>query len=79
MIKINDSIYVIGGDTMRINPWLQGGNSFGTTGYFGTRDYNHIDFYTNAIKRGRWTNTGNLLLGDDADYGYKLAVKWNHL
>lgn len=75
MMKMNDSIYTFGCDTLRLSvAWLQGGNTFGTTGYFGTRDNNHIDFYTNAIKRGRYTNTGNFLIGGDADYGYKAAV-----
>ena len=75
LIKINDSIYASGCDTLRLSvAWLQGGNTFGTTGYLGTRDNNHIDFYTNATKRGRWTNTGNLLLGGETDYGYKASI-----
>jgi hypothetical protein len=73
--KVDDSIYVIGIDTLRLSvAWLQGGNTFGTTGFFGTRDNNHIDFYTNNTRRGRWTNTGNLLVGTESDNGYKLAV-----
>src|SRR5688500_19314283 len=41
MMKVNDSIYTIGCDTLRLSvAWLQGGNTFGTTGYFGTRDNN---------------------------------------
>jgi hypothetical protein len=56
LLKITDSLYIVGGDTLRINPWLQGGNRFGTTGSFGTMDNNHIDFYTNSRKRGRCTN-----------------------
>jgi hypothetical protein len=76
MSKLDDSIYVIGIDTLRLSvAWLQGGNRFGATGKFGTLDNNHIDFYTNNTKRGRWTNTGNLLVGtESADNNYKLAV-----
>jgi hypothetical protein len=75
LTKIDDSIYTVGIDTLKLSvAWLQGGNRFGTTGKFGTRDNNHIDFYTNDIKRGRWTNTGNLLIGTETDNGYNLAV-----
>ena len=62
LLKITDSLYIVGGDTLRLNPWLQGGNRFGTTGVLGTLDNNHIDFYTNALQRGRWTNNGNLIV-----------------
>src|SRR5688572_2228874 len=67
LLRINDSISVIGCDTLKMNPWLQGGNWFGTTGSFGTMDDNHIDFYTNGQKRGSWTNTGNVIIGNGAD------------
>ncbi len=77
VIKINDSVFLIGADTLtipKINPWLQGGNAFGTTGKFGTLDNNPIDFYTNNVQRGRWTNGGNFLIGTTSDAGYKLNV-----
>jgi hypothetical protein len=75
LTKVDDSIYVVGGDTIKLSvAWLQGGNKFGTTGLFGTLDNNHIDFITNNTKRGRWANTGNLLIGGETDYGYKMAV-----
>ncbi|HVU55681.1 MAG TPA: hypothetical protein VHD83_11545 [Puia sp.] len=74
VIKLNDSAYIIGGDTLKGNPWLQGGNRFGTTGRFGTLDSNHVDFYTNDTLRGRWTAKGNLLLGATTDLGNKLQV-----
>ncbi|WP_207513816.1 hypothetical protein [Longitalea luteola] len=75
LAKVSDSIYLIGIDTLRLSgAWLQGGNTWGTTGYFGTRDNNHIDFYTNNTQRGRWTNAGNLLLGTTSDNGVKLQV-----
>jgi hypothetical protein len=73
--KVNDSIYLIGADTFRLSyAWLQGGNTFGTTGFFGTRDNNHIDFYSNNIRRMRLSNSGNLLLNTTADDGYKLQI-----
>jgi hypothetical protein len=77
LLKITDSLYIVGGDTLRMNPWLQGGNRFGTTGSFGTMDNNHIDFYTNGLQRGRWTNTGNFHLGSVSGYdytGYKMRI-----
>src|SRR5581483_5148539 len=46
VMKINDSLYLIGADTLRVgspNAWLQGGNAFGTTGILGTLDSNHLD------------------------------------
>jgi len=79
VIKINDTLYLIGSDTLKVPPivsgaWVQGGNSFGTTGVFGTSDNNHLDFYTNNIQRGRLTNTGNLLIGTTNDAGYKFDL-----
>jgi hypothetical protein len=75
MIKINDSIYVIGGDTMRMNPWLQGGNRFGTVGKFGTLDDNPIDYYTNNTFRGRWATNGNFVIGSSVDEGNKFQIR----
>jgi hypothetical protein len=77
LLKLTDSVYIVGGDTLRMNPWLQSGNRFGTTGVFGTMDNNHIDFYTNSIYRGRFTNTGNLHIGVTADNGDKLQIAGN--
>jgi hypothetical protein len=71
---VNDNLYLIGADSLKLNAWLQGGNSWGTTGIFGTKDNNHIDIYTNNTFRGRWTNTGNLLIGTTTDNNYKLNV-----
>jgi len=73
--KINDSIYLVGNDTLKLSgAWLQGGNTFGTTGILGTRDNNHLDFITNNTQRGRFTSAGNLLLGTTTDDGNKLQV-----
>jgi len=62
---------MLGPDTLAVqpHPWVQGGNSFGTTGIIGTKDNNHMDFYSNNIPRGRLTNTGHWLLGTTADNG----------
>jgi hypothetical protein len=70
--KLNDSMYLIGADTLRTQPnaWVRGGNSFGGTGILGSLDNNHVDLYTNNLQRGRLTNTGNLLLGTTSDDGY---------
>ncbi|AEV99269.1 hypothetical protein A4D02_32225 [Niastella koreensis] len=75
LLKMSDSIFIIGGDTLRMNPWLQGGNRFGTTGKFGTLDNNHIDFYTNNSQRMRLTNTGNLLVGTNIDDGNIVQIQ----
>jgi len=80
MIKINDSTYLFGNDTLKINQglyWKQGGNSFGTTGIFGTTDNNHVDFYTNNILRGRIAKTGNWMVGSTTDLGQKFQVNGN--
>jgi hypothetical protein len=71
--KLNDSLYVIGADTLKtaVHPWVQGGNAFGTTGILGTMDNNHLDFYSSGNQKMRLTNTGNLLLGTATDAGYK--------
>ncbi|WP_207513817.1 hypothetical protein [Longitalea luteola] len=77
LLKISDGVYVVGADTLKLNPWLQGGNRFGTTGVLGTMDNNNIDFYTNSTFRSRFTNTGNLHIGVVADNGDKLQMSHN--
>ncbi len=74
--KLNDSLYLIGADTVKVktNAWTQGGNSFNSTGVFGTMDNNHLDFYSNSTQQMRLANTGNLLVGTTTDEGYKLNV-----
>jgi len=76
MVRLNDSQYVFGADTLNLarNYWRQGGNFFGTTGILGTLDSNHIDFYTNNTRRGRWMGNGNLLVGTTTDNGAALQV-----
>src|ERR1044072_2177398 len=63
LMRLNDRIAVICCYTLKMNPWLQGGNRFGTIGSFGTMDNNPIDYYTNGAFRGRWATTGNLVIG----------------
>jgi len=74
--KLNTFTYLVGGDTlaMPVNPWLQGGNTFGTTGILGTFDNNHLDLYTNSTQRARFTAGGNLLLGTSFDNTHRLQV-----
>jgi len=64
-IKLSDTSYLIGADTIktRLNPWIQNGNTFGTTGKLGTLDNNHLDLYTNNTFRARYTNAGKVLIG----------------
>jgi hypothetical protein len=59
--------------------WLQGGNSFGSTGVLGTSDNNHLDVYTNNTRRGRWTNTGNFLINSTTDNGNPLQVNGGNM
>jgi hypothetical protein len=77
--KLNDSTYLIGADTIKVssNPWVQGGNAFGTIGVLGTRDNNPLDLYTNNVDQARLTTNGDLLLGSTTDSSYKLDVKGN--
>jgi hypothetical protein len=74
LIRLNDSISVIGCDTLKLNPWLQGGNRFGTIGVFGTMDNNHIDLYSNGARRGRLTSDGSFQVGNIYEYGDKFMV-----
>lgn len=67
VVKLNDSAYIIGGDTLRSNPWVQGGNRFGALGILGTLDNNSLDLYTNNMQRMRLTNLGRLLIGTTTD------------
>jgi hypothetical protein len=77
LVKISDSIYIIGGDTLKYNAWVQNGNKFGTTGILGTLDNNHLDLYTNNTVKARLTNTGNLLIGTTTDNSYRLRINGN--
>ncbi|WP_431212102.1 hypothetical protein ACQ86N_41150 [Puia sp. P3] len=75
LAKVNDSLYLIGADSLRMpRAWVQGGNRFGATGVLGTLDNNHLDLYSNGAFRGRLTNSGNLLLGTAADNGARFQA-----
>jgi len=68
VVKLNDSLYQIGGDTLKIRTaWLQGGNAFGITGKLGTLDNNNLDFYTNNSFVARMTPMGHFLIGTGTD------------
>jgi len=75
--KINDSLYLIGADSLKYNAWVHGGNRWATVGVLGTLDNNHLDLYTNNTQRSRLTNTGNFLLGTTTDNGSKFQVNGN--
>jgi hypothetical protein len=75
--KLGNGIYLIGADTVQTSPnaWVQGGNSFGTTGILGTLDNNNLDFYTNNTFKARLTPSGSLLIGGIGNtYGDMLYV-----
>jgi len=46
----------------------------GTDAYLNNTQAGNIYFYTSDAERGRWTTSGNLLLGTGADAGQKLQV-----
>jgi hypothetical protein len=73
--QLTNGSYLIGADTL--HAWIQGGNSFGTTGILGTNDNTNLDFYTNNTGRARLTNAGNFLLGTTTDNGNLLQVNGN--
>src|SRR6185437_12719697 len=66
--RLSSGSYIIGADTLKA--WLQGGNSFGTTGILGTMDNNPLDLYSNGSQQLRFTPAGHLLFGSKADNGY---------
>ena len=80
-VKINDSTYLVGADTLKVGSpklnniaWVQGLNAFGTTGKFGTKDRNNIEFCTNSAKAAVLDTFGNLHLGSNYNSVYKLDV-----
>jgi len=75
VVKVNDSLYLIGADSLKYNAWVQGGNAFKKTGVLGTLDTFNLDLYTNNVQRARLTKTGNFLLGTTTDNGNRLQVK----
>jgi hypothetical protein len=77
LTKINDTFYLVGADTVKLhspNAWVQGGNSFGAIGKFGTKDNNHIDLITNSVQRARLDSSGALLVGFTSNAGFRLDV-----
>jgi len=75
--KINDTMYTVGPDTLRVpapRAWLQGGNAWGATGILGTKDKYNLDFYTSGFQQARLDTSGSLLLGLAANSGFKLDV-----
>jgi len=58
-----NGVIIIGIDTLRA--WLQGGNSWGTAGFFGTLDSNTINFYTNNRHRAQLSGNGTFSTDSD--------------
>jgi hypothetical protein len=67
LVSLGDGSYQIGADTLKA--WVQGGNSWGTTGVFGTLDNNPVNFYTDNSQRMSLLSSGRLLLGTTTDDG----------
>ena len=65
--QMGNGSFLIGADTL--SPWVQGGNSFGTTGILGTMDNNPLDLYSNGAQRIRLATTGRTLFGSTSDNG----------
>jgi len=76
--KLNDSMYVIGADTITLPPsWKQGGNAFGAPGVLGTNDNQPLNFYIAGQQRASLSNNGNLIVGSGTDNGNLLQVNGN--
>lgn len=75
LIKLNDSMYVIGADTLRTvasagSFWNLAGNA-GTnpaSQFLGTTDANRLVFKTNNLERASITSGGNVIIGTGSDY-----------
>jgi hypothetical protein len=62
--KVNDSIYLLGDDTLNLsNVWLQGGNAFGKAGVLGTTDTFALRFFTNNTEKIHVTKAGRVGIG----------------
>src|SRR5580658_812199 len=68
LVSLGNGSYQIGADTLKA--WVQGGNSWGTTGVFGTLDNNPVNFYTNNAQRMSLLSNGRLLLNTTSDDGH---------
>src|SRR5580700_10524299 len=68
LVSLGNGSYQIGADTLKA--WVQGGNSWGTTGVFGTLDNNPVNFYSNNAQRMSLLASGRLLLGTTTDDGH---------
>lgn len=63
LMSAGNGAFVIGADTLRA--WQQGGNSWGTAGFFGTLDSNTINFYTNNRHRAQLSGNGTFSTDSD--------------
>ena len=62
-LTVNGTVGSGGPVTTTTQAWLVGGNTLAATGVFGTLSNNHVDFYTNNVVRGRYSNLGEFFVG----------------
>ena len=70
LVSLGNGSYQIGADTLKA--WVQGGNSWGTTGVFGTLDNNPVNFYSNNVRRMSLLGSGRLLVNKTTDDGHDI-------
>jgi hypothetical protein len=70
LISLGNGSYQIGADTLKA--WVQGGNSWGTAGVFGTLDNNPVNFYSNNAQRMSLLGSGRLLVNKTTDDGHDI-------
>jgi hypothetical protein len=69
VIKLNDSMYVFSGDTLNLNYFRQGGNSFGAAAVLGTNDNYPLILKKNGRPFLSTFGNKNILMGDFAIKG----------
>ncbi|HLZ87238.1 MAG TPA: hypothetical protein VKQ52_08360 [Puia sp.] len=74
--QLSASSYLIGADTLQlaVNPWVQGGNSFGADGVLGLKDNHLLDIIQGSTSRMRFFSNGNVGIAQTVDNGYRLNV-----
>jgi hypothetical protein len=86
LMSLNESVFLIGADTLDLDKILggryykQGGNSFGTTALFGTKDNFPLTFLQNNRETARVDTSGHWLFNTTEDKGYLAQFKgdiWN--
>jgi hypothetical protein len=81
LTSLNESVFLIGADTLDLDKILggrfykQGGNSFGTTALLGTKDDYPLTFIQNGIEKGRIDTSGHWLFHTTEDNGFPTQFK----